>query len=172
MTVEIKSTSDSLGLISINGGVRFVVRGYLNTPEYVFWWNIPTGQLSNQFYGKDFIAALNAIKNGVGGSATVPYVFPGVDPADDYYTGSNFVIYGERLAAIAALTRVCTLAQNQNAVNITTPVLSASSLSLIYAQNILPTRIIGFNDAARDENNAICGFASGVYTLPKTFNKE
>ena len=171
MTIKIKSTSGSLGLVNVNGGVRFVVRGYLNTPEYVFWWNIPSGQMSGRFYGKDFITALNAIRGGAG-SATVPYVFPGVDPADDYYTGSNFVIYGERLSAIPALTRVCTLAQNQNTVNITTPVLSASSLSLSYAQNVLPARIIGFNDAARDENNAICGFQSGSYTLPKTFNKE
>ena len=171
MTIEIKSTSDSLGLVNVNGGVRFVVRGYLNTPEYVFWWSIPSGQMPSRFYGKDFITALNAIKGGAG-SATVPYVIPGVDPADDYYTGSSFVVYGERLSAIPALTRVCTLAQNQNTVNITTPVLSASSLSLIYAQNILSTRIVGFADAARDENNAICAFASGIYTLPKTFNKE
>jgi len=172
MTIKIKSTSGSLGLVNVNGGVRFVVRGYLNTPEYVFWWSIPSGQMTGRFYGKDFIAALNAIKNVVGGSATVPYVFPGVDPADDYYTGGGFIVHGERLSAISALTRVCTLAQNQNAVNITTPVLSTSVLSLIYAQNISPTRIVGFADAARDENNAICGFQSGIYSLPKTFNKE
>ena len=171
MTIKIKSTSDSLGLVNVNGGVRFVVRGYLNTPEYVFWWSIPSGQISNIFYGKDFITALNAIRGGAG-SATVPYVFPGVDPADDYYTGSYFVIYGERLSSIPALTRVCTLAQNQNTVNITTPVISASVLSLIYAQNISPTKIVGFNDAARGENNAICGFQSGIYLLPTRFNKE
>ena len=172
MTIKIKSAADSLGLISIDGGVRFVVRGYLNTPEIVYWWSIPTGQRGNRFYGKDFIAALNVIRGGETG-AFVPYVFPGVDPADDYYTGAGFTVHGARLTSIPALTRVCTLAQNQNAVNITTPVLSTSVLSLIYAQNISPTRIVGFADAARDENSAICGFnSSDIYALPKIFNKE
>ena len=172
MTIKIKSTSDSLGLVNVNGGVRFVVRGYLNTPEIVYWWSIPTGQRGNRFYGKDFIAALNVIRGGETG-AFVPYVFPGVDPADDYYTGAGFTVHGARLTSIPALTRVCTLSQIQDKVNITTPVASASFLSLNYAQNVITLSIVGYADAARDENSAICGFnSSDIYALPKIFNKE
>lgn len=174
MTVKIQSASDSLGLVSVNGGVRFVVRGYLTASDFVFWWHVPTGQIpNNHFYGKDFVDALNTIKNGAP-SSSIRFVRPGTIPADDRYNDDlpSITIYGARLSSFVGLTRICTLSQNQSAINITTPATSVSTLSLSYAQNVQNRTITGLYYAARDQNNALCSFNSAIYALPKTFLKK
>ena len=158
MTVAIKSASDSLGLVSVDGGVRFVARAYLTCQDWVFWWSIPNGQLKgNYFYGKDFVDALNAIKTG-GGVQFVRFVAPGITPAQDQYNTyiEGFYVRGRRLSSFVGISRNCILTQNQDDITISVPNSSFSQLNVLNYY----------------ENNALCSFNTVTYQLPKYFNKE
>ena len=173
MTVKIQSASPSLGLVDVNGGVRFVARAYLTATDFIFWWDVPTAQLVHSyFYGKDFVDALNAIMGGAS-SAVLRYIVPQSNPADDYYRADySSTIYGARLSSFIGLNRVCTLSQNDDDVSLVIPnsTISTATISIPNSTNM---RVIDcFQDAARGENNAVCAFNSSIYGKPTTFFRE
>lgn len=170
MTIKIASSSPSLTLVEASGGVRFVVHAFLTSTDFVFWWSIPSGQLAgNFFYGKDFVDALTAIRNGAG-SATVNFITPGNTPAEDTIrtNPTSFTIYGRRLSAYYGKNQVVNLSQNGDDVTMTIHVTATASFDLgITNANVIEC----YADAARGENNALCSFTSNVYIVG-TFFKE
>lgn len=168
MTIKIASGSPSLTFTSVDSGVRFVVHAFLTSSDFVFWWYVSSGQLANNyFYGKDFVDALTAIRNGAD-SAVVPIIVPQTNPADDYPRGDSVTIYGRRLSTFYGKNQVVNLSQNGDDVTMTTPVTATASFEL----NIQNANVIDcLQDAARGENNALCRFNSNVYSVG-TFFKE
>ena len=174
MTIKIASSSPSLTLVEASGGVRFVVHAFLTSSDFIFWWNIPSGQLKDSyFYGKDFVDALMAIRNGAG-SAVVRYVVPGNTPAEDSYSTyiESFTVYGQRLSAYSGKNQVVNLSQNGDVITMATPVTATYSFNLGSLIDNNNKRVIEcYQDAARGENNALCSFTSNVYIVG-TFFKE
>ena len=169
MTIKIASSSPSLTLVEASGGVRFVVHAFLTASDFVYWWHIPDSQtVKTFFYGKDFVAALTAIRNGAS-SAIVRFVNPGTTPAEDAYDAhQEVIIYGRRLSAFYGKNQVVNLSQNGDVVTMTTPVTATASFSLgITNANAIDC----FYDAARGENNALCSFTRNIYVVG-TFFKE
>lgn len=167
-TVKIASGSPSLTYTSVDGGVRFVVHAFLTASNFVYWWSVPSGQLANNyFYGKDFVDALAAIRNGAG-SAIVPIIVPQTNPSDDYPRGDSVTIYGRRLSTYSGKNQVVNLSQNGDVVTMTTPVTATTSFGL-GIQNA--NTITSYADAARGENNALCSFTPNIYSVG-TFFKE
>lgn len=161
-TVKLASGSPSLTFTSVDGGVRFVVHAFLTASDFVYWWNIPDSYLvKNYFYGKDFVAALNTIRNGAS-SAIVRFVDPGITPAEDAYDTREVIIFGSRLSAFYGRNQVVNLSQSGDVVTMTTPVTAPSDFSLAIG---LSKSINCLQDAARGENNALCSFTSNVYNI-------
>lgn len=167
-TIKLASGSPSLTFTDVNGGVRFVVHAFLTASDFVYWWNVRSGQLvNNYFYGKDLVDALTAIRNGAS-SAVVPIIVPQTNPADDYPRGDSVTIYGRRLSTYSGKNQVVNLSQNGDVVTMTTPITATASFGLeIQDANAIDC----LQDAARGENNALCRFNSNVFSVG-TFFKE